>query len=60
MSKVEDDSCHTLFKILFEKLSEKDQYNMQINCKVELKKPVWEREHYSPKESLTFHKLPVD
>ena len=60
MSKIDDEISRNLFKLMFQKLSEKDQEIIQLtNRGVDLEKRVREQERYSSKDSHIFYNDPI-
>ena len=61
ISKIDDENYRNLFKMMFQKLTEKDQEIIQLTNRVEdLEKRVLEQERYSSKDSLIFYNVPID
>ena len=60
ISKTGDENFRNFFKLMFQKLTEKDQEIIQLINRVEhLEKKVLEQERYSSKDSLIFYNVPI-
>ena len=60
ISKIDDENFRNLFKLMFQKLTEKNQETIHPPSRVEdLEKRVQEQDRYSSKDSLIFYKVAI-